>query len=140
MPSATLLPEEKSIIRQAIGHECQVSASFLPVSYRGSTVPNQIYTATVCRLYEAANQKWHYLGTGAMAFMKDTRRRDSFFMRFVDLKVKRLWFVCVEELIHSISQAGRVIWEQELYNGFQYSQDRPFFHTFSTDVNTTSYF
>lgn len=26
------------------------------------------------------------------------------------------------------------MWEQELYKGFVYTQDRPFFHTFQADV------
>lgn len=28
-----------------------------------------------------------------------------------------------------------VIWEQELYNGFEYIKDCAFFHTFETDVS-----
>lgn len=32
-------------------------------------------------------------------------------------------------------QAGRLVWEQELYNQFVYSSPRPHFHTFAADVS-----
>jgi hypothetical protein len=60
--------------------------------------------------------RWAFIGTGAVAFMKDLRKNNAFFFRMVNL------------------QQRKVIWEQELYRDFQYAQQRPFFHTFSTDV------
>jgi Wiskott-Aldrich syndrome protein len=47
--------------------------------------------------------------------MKDTKRNNTFFFRFVHLK------------------SSSIIWEQEVYKDFQYLQERPFFHTFATD-------
>lgn len=32
-------------------------------------------------------------------------------------------------------QAGRLVWEQELYNQLVYSSPRPHFHTFAADVS-----
>ena len=100
MPSATLLPEDKPIIRSAIGHECQ------------------IFTATIARLYLAYPNaaQWTHICTGAIAFLRDTRRNNAFFLRLVNM------------------QSGSVVWEQELFKDFPYYQERPFFHAFQTDI------
>ncbi|KAG0005731.1 hypothetical protein BGZ65_010274, partial [Modicella reniformis] len=76
----------------------------------------KIITATVARLYVAypdPNQ-WTYARImGGLAFV---RTKDSFFFRIVDLMADR-----------------GVIWEQELYENFEYTQERSFFHTFALD-------
>lgn len=46
----------------------------------------------------------------------------------IDMKVLKHEFLLLKR------EAG-VIWEQELYNNFEYAQDAPFFHSFETDVN-----
>lgn len=56
------------------------------------------------------------MATGAVAFMKDLRANNAFFLRLVNL------------------QTGRVQWEQELFRDFQYTAQRPFFHCFFTDT------
>ncbi|ORX62970.1 WH1-domain-containing protein [Hesseltinella vesiculosa] len=80
---------------------------------------SRIVTAAVARLYIAYpnTSSWTYTDVwGAATFCKDKRKSNSFFIRIVDLE----------------HQQG-VIWEQELYQGFGYVKDRPFFHTFGTD-------
>lgn len=36
---------------------------------------------------------------------------------------------------HGCLQAGRLVWEQELYNQLVYSSPKPYFHTFAADVS-----
>lgn len=57
---------------------------------------------------------WNLQQTGAVCFVKDNPQR-SYFIRMFDLK------------------AGRMVWEQELYNQIVYSSPQPFFHTFAAD-------
>ncbi|KAG2126925.1 hypothetical protein DEU56DRAFT_891683 [Suillus clintonianus] len=78
----------------------------------------KILTATVARIYFAHPQpnKWSYGGLqGALAFMRDSSK-EAFILRLVDLTGTR-----------------GVIWEHELYESFEYYQDRPFFHSFAGD-------
>jgi Wiskott-Aldrich syndrome protein len=80
----------------------------------------KILTATAARIYFAHPQpnKWSYGGLqGALAFTRDNSR-DAFMLRLVDLSGTR-----------------GVIWEHELYEAFEYYQDRPFFHSFAGDVS-----
>lgn len=86
-----------------------------------SSIPsssNKIITATVARVYAAppGQSQWGYIGIeGALAFVRD-QVKNTFYFKVVDLKGTR-----------------GVIWEHELYEGFQYNQDRTFFHSFEGD-------
>ncbi|KAG1764267.1 hypothetical protein EV702DRAFT_923998, partial [Suillus placidus] len=86
-----------------------------------STLDNstqKVLTATAARIYFAHPQpnKWSYGGLqGALAFTRDNSK-DAFIFRLVDLTGTR-----------------GVIWEHELYEAFEYHQDRPFFHSFAGD-------
>ena len=80
---------------------------------------NKIFTAALARIYYAhpKPEEWSYAGLqGALAFVKDTQ--GVFYLKLVDLAGTR-----------------GIIWEHELYEGFEYFQDRPFFHSFSGDVS-----
>jgi hypothetical protein len=80
----------------------------------------KIFFATIARIYYAHPQpnRWSYSGLqGALAFLKDTTR-NAFFFQLVDLEGTR-----------------GVVWEHEVYEGFEYFQDRPFFHSFAGDVS-----
>ena len=71
----TLNPADKQIIRNAIGHQCQ------------------IFTATIIRLYFSYPDpgRWTLaVRCGAIAFMKDSRRNNAFFFRLVDLNRRRI--------------------------------------------------
>ncbi|KAG2182697.1 hypothetical protein INT44_005677 [Umbelopsis vinacea] len=86
---------------------------------RRAVPTSKIFTAGVARLLLASPnpQSWSYSNIwGAAVFLKDRAKNDSYFIRIIDLE----------------NHKG-VIWEQELYEGFQYTQERPFFHTFDTD-------
>ncbi|CAO3614450.1 unnamed protein product [Cunninghamella blakesleeana] len=101
MPSVTLpTPEDKNLVRKA-----------LPTS--------KIITAAVARLYVSLPDNpssWTYSQVwGATAFCKDKKKRNSFFIRIVDLEKRK------------------IIWEQEIYEGFDYIKENAFFHTFETD-------
>ncbi|KAJ1024383.1 hypothetical protein NDA18_004551 [Ustilago nuda] len=79
---------------------------------------NKIITATVGRVYAAhpSPSQWSYAGVeGAIAFVRDLHKA-TFYFKLVDIKGTR-----------------GVIWEHELYEGFQYNQDRAFFHSFEGD-------
>ncbi|KZT70593.1 WH1-domain-containing protein [Daedalea quercina L-15889] len=79
---------------------------------------NKIHTAALARIYYAYPQpnEWSYAGLqGALAFVTD-KSRNALFMKMVDLAGTR-----------------GIIWEHELYEGFEYFQDRPFFHSFPGD-------
>jgi hypothetical protein len=88
-----------------------------------STLENpsqKILTATPARIYFAYPQpnRWSYGGLqGALAFTHDSSK-ETFIMRLVDI----------------IGTRG-IVWEHELYEGFEYYQDRPFFHSFAGDVS-----
>ncbi|KAG0277633.1 hypothetical protein BGZ96_002786, partial [Linnemannia gamsii] len=80
------------------------------------TTSQKIITATVARLYVAYPDpnSWTYSGImGGLAFVQT---KSTFFFRIVDLMGSR-----------------GVIWEQELYENFEYNQERSFFHTFAID-------
>nr|CAG8513552.1 6074_t:CDS:10 [Entrophospora candida] len=81
------------------------------------TDKNKILAATVARLYFAHPDpnRWTYSNImGAVAFVFDENKK-SFYFRIVDLTNNR-----------------GVVWEHELYSDFQYNQDCPYFHSFST--------
>ncbi|KAG1643457.1 hypothetical protein G6F44_003817 [Rhizopus delemar] len=86
---------------------------------RKAVPTSKIFTAAVARLHVASPDpsQWTYSRIwGAAVFCLDKSKNNSFFIRIVDLE----------------REAG-VIWEQELYNNFEYAQDAPFFHSFETD-------
>ncbi|KAL7752626.1 hypothetical protein RI367_002161 [Sorochytrium milnesiophthora] len=71
--------------------------------------------SSVAKLYVSAGARWKYtqlMGCAALA-----REGKSYLLRLVDLT----------------SGHASVVWEQELYKGFQYNKDRRFFHSFATD-------
>uniref|UniRef100_A0A674MHB3 WASP actin nucleation promoting factor n=1 Tax=Takifugu rubripes TaxID=31033 RepID=A0A674MHB3_TAKRU len=73
--------------------------------------------SAVAQLYMAlphSPSSWSLQHTGVVCFVKDNPQR-SYFLRMFDLK------------------AGRLMWEQELYNQFVYSSPKPYFHTFAAD-------
>lgn len=85
---------------------------------------NKILTATIARVYYAYPdpKSWAYSGLqGALALAKDNTRNAHFF-RLVDL----------------VGTRG-VVWEHELYEGFEYYEDRPFFYSFPGDVSAHLY-
>jgi hypothetical protein len=84
---------------------------------------NKILTAAVARIYYAYPDpnKWSYSGLqGALALSKDNNRGAHVF-KLVDLV-----------------GTGGIVWEHELYEGFEYNQDRPFFYSFPGDVSSSS--
>ncbi|SCU90530.1 LADA_0F04764g1_1 [Lachancea dasiensis] len=82
---------------------------------------NKIVDVTVARLYIAYPnpQEWQYTGlSGAVALVDDIVGH-TFFLKLVDIQGHR-----------------GVVWDQELYVGFDYHQDRTFFHTFELEECT----
>ncbi|KAI0635204.1 hypothetical protein C8Q77DRAFT_1053887 [Trametes polyzona] len=78
---------------------------------------NKIFTAALARIYYAYPKpdEWSYTGLqGALAFVRDTQG-------VLNLK-----------LVDLVGTRG-IIWEHELYEGFEYFQDRPYFHSFAGD-------
>ncbi|QSS54704.1 actin associated protein Wsp1 [Histoplasma capsulatum var. duboisii H88] len=86
------------------------------------TVPkpsNKILAVAVARLYVAHPnpQKWTYTGLQGAAVLANDLVGHTFWIKLVD-----------------VSPAGRgVVWDQEIYDGFSYNQDRTFFHTFELE-------
>lgn len=79
---------------------------------------NKILTAAAARLYVAYPDphKWKFTNlSGAIVLAKDTVG-DTYFLKLVD-----------------VVGAGQVLWDQELWRGFQYNQDRTFFHSFELE-------
>ncbi|XP_056116907.1 actin nucleation-promoting factor WAS-like [Rhinichthys klamathensis goyatoka] len=60
--------------------------------------------------------RWTPQQSGVVCFVKDSHQR-SFFIRLFDLK------------------AGKLVWEQEIYNQLMYQRVMAFFHTFPGDVS-----
>ncbi len=86
------------------------------------TVPkasNKIQAVAVARLYVAHpnRNKWTYTGLQGAAVLSNDLVGNTFWIKLVD-----------------ISPANRgVIWDQEIYDTFQYNQDRTFFHSFELE-------
>ncbi|KIX10641.1 uncharacterized protein Z518_01725 [Rhinocladiella mackenziei CBS 650.93] len=86
------------------------------------TVPkaaNKIQAVAVARLYIAHpnRSKWTYTGLQGAAVLSNDLVGNTFWIKLVD-----------------ISPANRgVIWDQEIYDTFQYNQDRTFFHSFELE-------
>ncbi|KAJ3539632.1 hypothetical protein NM688_g6335 [Phlebia brevispora] len=78
----------------------------------------KVQTAALARIYYAYPnpQTWSYSGIqGALAFVLDLSR-NVFCLKMVDI----------------VGTRG-VVWQHELYDGFEYYEDRPYFHTFEGD-------
>jgi hypothetical protein len=85
----------------------------------------KIHTAAFARLYYAHPDpnEWSYSGLqGALALVKDGSKGNVLSLAMVELGGTR-----------------GVVWSHELYSGFEYHQDRPFFHSFAGDVRSCSY-
>ncbi|KAG9777486.1 Proline-rich protein LAS17 [Exophiala dermatitidis] len=86
------------------------------------TVPkasNKIQAVAVARLYVAYpnRNRWTYTGLQGAAVLSNDLVGNTFWIKLVD-----------------ISPANRgVIWDQEIYDTFQYNQDRTFFHSFELE-------
>ncbi|KAK5129029.1 hypothetical protein LTR85_000362 [Meristemomyces frigidus] len=83
------------------------------------TVPkasNKIHAVAVAKLYIAYpnRSKWTYTGLQGAAVLANDLVGNTFWLKLVDV---------------SPSNRG-VIWDQEIYDTFQYNQDRTFFHSF----------
>jgi hypothetical protein len=79
---------------------------------------NKILTAAAARLYVAfpVPTKWRFTGlSGALVLAKDTVG-NTYFLKLVD-----------------VVGTGQILWDHELWKGFQYNQDRTFFHSFEID-------
>eukprot|EP01122_Echinamoeba_exundans_P007723 TRINITY_DN2434_c0_g2_i1.p2 TRINITY_DN2434_c0_g2~~TRINITY_DN2434_c0_g2_i1.p2 ORF type:complete len:456 (-),score=139.78 TRINITY_DN2434_c0_g2_i1:59-1426(-) len=76
----------------------------------------QFKAHTVAKLYMSDSQSsWGYTGiVGPTVILADEAKK-TYFLRIFDLST------------------AEVLWEQEMYQGFQYAQAAPFFHTFETD-------
>ena len=82
---------------------------------------NKIFFAALARIYYAhpVPSEWAYAGLqGALAIVRDASKANALFFRLVDLTGTR-----------------GVIWEHELYQGFEYNADRAYFHSFAGDVS-----
>ena len=80
---------------------------------------NKIHAVAVGRLYVAYPDRssWTYTGlSGAIALVDDLVGH-TFWLKMVDIS----------------SAQRRVIWDQELYEDFNYTQDRVFFHSFELE-------
>ena len=76
-----------------------------------------VATARIYYAYPDPNE-WSYAGLqGGLAFVKD-KSSNMLYFKLVDLE----------------GTAG-VVWEHQLYEDFEYNQDRPFFHSFPGDVS-----
>ncbi|RMD42919.1 hypothetical protein DV735_g2194, partial [Chaetothyriales sp. CBS 134920] len=86
------------------------------------TIPkasNKILAVAVARLYVAypKRNRWTWTGLQGAAVLCNDLVGNTFFLKIVD-----------------ISSAHRgVIWDQEIYDTFQYNQDRTFFHSFELE-------
>jgi len=87
-------------------------------------LPYKIIFATLARVYYAHPNpnRWSYSGLqGGLALLRDNTR-NVLFLRLVDLEGTR-----------------GVVWEHEVYEGFEYFQDRTFFHSFAGDVRFSTF-
>ncbi|KAF9976927.1 hypothetical protein BGZ65_007612 [Modicella reniformis] len=81
-----------------------------------SSPDTKIITATVARLYVAYPDPYQWTYSGVIGAVALIQTANTFYLRIVDLLYGR-----------------GIVWEQELYNGFVYTRDKAFFHSFQTD-------
>lgn len=104
------------------------------------TVPkpsNKILAVAVARLYVAYPDphQWTYTGLQGAAVLCNDLVGHTFWIKLVDVSVgdQPAWMTG-HPLLTLVQPAGRgVIWDQEIYEGFSYNQDRTFFHTFELE-------
>ncbi|KAI4604208.1 hypothetical protein KJ359_000339 [Pestalotiopsis sp. 9143b] len=80
---------------------------------------NKIHAVAVARLYVAYpnKSKWTYTGLQGAIVLADDLVGHTYWLKMVD-----------------VSPTGRgVIWDHEIYDTWQYNQDRTFFHTFELE-------
>ena len=79
---------------------------------------NKILDVAVARLYIAYpdRNKWKFTGLSGALVLVDDLVGNTFFLKLIDIYGHR-----------------GIIWDQELYVGFEYFQDRTFFHTFEIE-------
>ncbi|THW33432.1 WH1-domain-containing protein, partial [Aureobasidium pullulans] len=80
---------------------------------------NKIHAVAVAKLYIAYpnHNRWQYTGLQGAVVLANDLVGNTFWVKMVD-----------------VSPANRgVIWDQEIYDTFQYNQDRTFFHTFELE-------
>jgi len=85
-----------------------------------NAIPNKIFYAALARVYYAHPQrnKWSYAGLqGALVFTLD-QSNNVYHFKMIDLDGTR-----------------GILWEHELYDNFEYNQERNFFHSFEGDVS-----
>ncbi|CAI8506956.1 unnamed protein product [Pichia kudriavzevii] len=83
-----------------------------------SKANNKIIDAAIVRLYVAttSSDRWVWSGLmGALVLVEDTIGH-TFFFKLIDITERR-----------------GILWDQEIYVDFQYTQDRKFFHSFEID-------
>ncbi|KAH0211298.1 WH1-domain-containing protein, partial [Aureobasidium melanogenum] len=80
---------------------------------------NKIHAVAVAKLYIAYpnHNKWQYTGLQGAVVLANDLVGNTFWIKMVDV---------------SPSNRG-VVWDQEIYDTFQYNQDRTFFHTFELE-------
>ncbi|KAG0651443.1 Proline-rich LAS17 [Hyphodiscus hymeniophilus] len=80
---------------------------------------NKIQAVAVARLYVAYpnRHKWTFTGLQGAAVLANDLVGNTYWLKLVDI---------------SPAQRG-VIWDQEIYESWNYNQDRTFFHTFETE-------
>ncbi|GAM26188.1 hypothetical protein SAMD00019534_093630 [Acytostelium subglobosum LB1] len=74
-----------------------------------------VIALTVARLYQGFNCKWEYTGIQGAISIVYNRVEKALYIRIVDL------------------QTTKTIFEQEIYERFEYQRQRDFFHTFEGD-------
>ena len=87
---------------------------------KSTNSPHKTLYASLGRLYYAYPNpnEWSYTGLqGAISFAHDDKQ-GVYYLRLVDMTGTR-----------------GVIWEHQLYEGFEYFSDRPYFHSFAGDVS-----
>lgn len=80
----------------------------------------KVIFAALARIYYAYPEphKWSYAGLQGALVLALHNQKNSLHFKMVDLDGTR-----------------GVIWEHDVYEGFELYQDRPFFHSFSGDVS-----
>ena len=104
------------------------------------TVPkasNKIQAVAVARLYVAYpnRSRWTYTGLQGAAVLSNDLVGNTYWIKMVDISVGDDGLGHSRTVVaNSLQPANRgVIWDQEIYDTFQYNQDRTFFHSFELE-------
>ncbi|TDZ60614.1 Proline-rich protein LAS17 [Colletotrichum trifolii] len=97
---------------------------------------NKIQAVAVARLYVAYPNpgKWTYTGIQGAIVLSNDLVGNTYWLKMVDISVSYIGPVLEHPLVDVLKPGNRgVIWDQEIFDTWNYNQDRTYFHSFEIE-------